>query len=116
MEARRVPPFLFAYLGRRNARFIRNAAGVIPLIGFLCVYPRSLAEHEFGNLSRVLNHPATLENLRLVAKSYGGEAIKVEPRALERLCIPEIAFRELNIPYPSALNAQLAFSLPSPLN
>src|SRR5262245_370174 len=27
MEIRKVPPFLFAYLGRRNARFIRNLAG-----------------------------------------------------------------------------------------
>src|SRR5215475_7074002 len=27
MEIRKAPPFLFAYLGRRNARFIRNLAG-----------------------------------------------------------------------------------------
>ena len=39
MERRKVPPFLFAYLGRRNARFIRNDAGALPLTSFLCVYP-----------------------------------------------------------------------------
>lgn len=38
MEACPIPPWLFAYLGRRNQRFIRNLAGVVPLTGFLCVY------------------------------------------------------------------------------
>jgi len=40
METRSVPPILFAYLGRRNIRFIRNLAGALPLTCFLCVYPR----------------------------------------------------------------------------
>lgn len=39
MEKRETPPLLFAYLGRRNTRFIKNEAGVLPLTGFLCVYP-----------------------------------------------------------------------------
>ena len=30
MEYREVPPILFTYLGRRNTRFIRNLAGVVP--------------------------------------------------------------------------------------
>ena len=34
MEKRENPEFLFAYLGRRNTRFIRNEAGVVPLTGF----------------------------------------------------------------------------------
>lgn len=88
MENRAVPPFLFAYLGRRNARFIRNSAGVVPLTGFLCVYPRSDQPEYIERLWAVLNHPATVANLALVGKSYGGGAIKVEPRALERLPIP----------------------------
>ena len=41
MEVRKAPPFLFAYLGRRNTRFIRNLAGVVPLTCLLCVYPKS---------------------------------------------------------------------------
>lgn len=85
MEVRKVPPILFTYLGRRNARFVRNRAGLVPLTSFLCVYPH----HEEGAfvecLWEVLCHPKTLANLPLVAKSYGGGAIKVEPRALERL-------------------------------
>lgn len=86
MESRTAPPFLFAYLGRRNLRFIRNKAAVIPLTGFLCIYPHRAADTE--KLWQALNHPDTIANLRLVGKSYGSGAIKVEPRALERLPIP----------------------------
>lgn len=89
MEAREAPPFLFAYLGRRNSRFIRNRAWVVPLTGFLCVYPKKSNDPEYlEKLWRVLSHPRTIGNLPLVGKSYGSGAIKVEPRALERLPLP----------------------------
>lgn len=88
METRKPPPILFAYLGRRNARFIRNRIGVLPLTGFLCVYPHNQAIEDLEKLMLVLSHPQTLNNLILVGKSYGGGAIKVEPRALERLLLP----------------------------
>jgi hypothetical protein len=88
MERRLVPPILFAYLGRRNARFIRNCAGVIPLTGFLCVYPRRHDPEYLEKLWEILRHPQTVANLNLVGKSYGAGAIKVEPRALEKLPIP----------------------------
>jgi hypothetical protein len=88
METRNVPPFLFAYLGRRRARFIRNEAGVVPLTGFLCVYPHRTSPRDLARLWRVLSDPRTVDNLKLVGKSYGAGAIKVEPRALERLPIP----------------------------
>lgn len=89
MERRSPPPLLFAYLGRRNSRFVRNRAGVVPLTCFLCVYPHPHVADSVDNLWRVLNDPETIQNLRLVGKSYGGGAIKVEPRNLERLPIPD---------------------------
>jgi len=89
MEIRKAPPFLFAYLGRRNARFIRNLAGVMPLTSFLCVYPHHDDADSIDRLWKALKHPDTVRNLALVGKSYGAGAIKVEPRALERLPIPE---------------------------
>jgi adenine-specific DNA-methyltransferase len=89
MEERKVPPLLFAYLGRRNSRFIKNEVGALPLTGFFCVYPFSENVDHIHNLWQALNHPDTLENLKLVGKSYGSGAIKVEPRSLERLAIPE---------------------------
>ena len=89
MESRIVPPILFAYLGRRNSRFIRNHAGAIPLTSFLCVYPHCTEEAYLQRLWQALNHPETIANLALTGKSYGAGALKVEPRALEKLPIPE---------------------------
>ncbi|MBM4406228.1 MAG: SAM-dependent methyltransferase [Chloroflexi bacterium] len=97
MEVRKVPPFLFAYLGRRNTRFIRNDAGVVPLTGFLCVYPFDCTPEGIHKMWRVLNHPDTLAGLALVGKSYGQGALKVEPRALERLPLPENVLREVGL-------------------
>lgn len=89
METRKSPPILFAYLGRRNARFIRNLAGVVPLTCLLCVYPKREDAEFVEHLWKVLSNPQTINNLRKVGKSYGGDAIKVEPRALERLPLPD---------------------------
>lgn len=99
MESRSIPPFLFAYLGRRSARFIRNMAGCVPLTGFLCVYSRNMDPTHLDRLWRVLNHPDTIENLKLVGKSYGGGAIKVEPRGLERLRLPADVLSEAGIEF-----------------
>lgn len=87
MEVREIPTFLFAYLGRRNARFIKNEADIVPLTGFLCIYPKSKDKEYIEKLWKVLQHPGTISNLQLVGKSYGSGAIKVEPRSLERLPI-----------------------------
>jgi hypothetical protein len=88
METRTPPPFLFAYLGRRNSRFIRNRAGALPLTGFLCVYPAPEVEDRLDDLWALLSSDVLLTRLALVAKSYGSGALKVEPRALERLPVP----------------------------
>ena len=88
METRAAPPFLFAYLGRRSARFIHNRAGALPLTGFLCVYPHQTDPASLEKLWQILRHPETVQNLARVGKSYGSGAIKVEPRSLERLPLP----------------------------
>jgi len=87
MEVREAPMFLFSYLGRRNARFIKNQVGIVPLTGFLCIYPRSKDNDFVEKLWQILQHPDTIANLKMVGKSYGSGAIKVEPRSLERLPI-----------------------------
>lgn len=69
VETRIPPPFLFAYLGRRHSRFIRNKAKVVPLTGFLCVYPLNNNEEILDCLWRILTHPDTLANL----SSNGGK-------------------------------------------
>ena len=97
-EQRKVPPFLFAYLGRRDARFIRNNANVIPLTGFLCVYPKENSDAYMETLWEILRHEDTLKNLPLIGKSYGSGAIKVEPRALEKLPIPDLLAERFSNP------------------
>jgi hypothetical protein len=111
MEKRLPPPFLFAYLGRRNTRFLRNLAGVVPLSGFLCVYPRQNDEAFIARLWEALNHPKTIANLAKVGKSYGGGAIKVEPRNLERLVIPAEVLQKTDLGASPCLvlSAQAAF-------
>jgi hypothetical protein len=104
MERREVPPILFAYLGRRNTRFIKNDACVLPLTGFLCIYPIYNDKEFIEKLWQALNHPDTLENLKLVGKSYGSGAIKVEPSNLSRLPIPEHIIKQFDLkrPYKTA--------------
>jgi hypothetical protein len=97
IEYREVPPILFAYLGRRNSRFIKNEAGVVPLTSFLCIYPIYSDELYITNLCQALNEPETIENLRLVGKSYGSGAIKVEPRNLDKVPIPEHIVDKYNL-------------------
>lgn len=100
MEQRMPPPILFAYLGRRDCRFILNEAGVVPLTGFLCVYPWDSRPAAVRRLWRALNHPATLENLAFAGKSYGGGALKVEPRQLDTLEIPDAVLEEVGLQSP----------------
>ena len=97
MERRRPPPLLFAYLGRRNTRFLRNLAGVVPLSNFSCVYPRSDDAEFLNALTASLHHPDTLAGLPFVGKSYGSGAVKVEPRGLERLTIPAHVARAVGL-------------------
>lgn len=98
METRVPPPFLFAYLGRRNSRFIRNTARVIPLTSFLCVYPKHNTEEHVEQIWKIISHPDTVANLSKIGKSYGDGAIKVEPRLLEKLPIPDHVVEQSGFP------------------
>jgi len=97
MEVRTVPGLLFAYLGRRDCRFILNRAGALPLTGFLCVFPWDDNEAYVEKLWRALNHQDTQANLVFVGKSYGGGALKVEPRQLDALEIPQHVLNEVGL-------------------
>jgi len=102
MEKRVPPPILFAYLGRRDCRFILNKANVVPLTGFLCVYPLINTQRASEQLWRALNHPDTIRNLHFVGKSYGGGALKVEPRQLDALEIPATVIEEVGLTPPTS--------------
>ncbi len=102
-ERREPPGILFAYLGRRDCRFILNQAAALPLTGFLCVYPHDPSPEATRRLWLALNHPATLANLPYVAKSYGGGALKVEPRGLDALEIAPAAIRAAGLEFVSTV-------------
>lgn len=110
METRVPPPWLFAYLGRRDCRFIRNEAHALPLTGFLCIYLQPEIERDLVAATKVLNDPRTIANLYRVGKSYGGGALKVEPRSLEKLPIPKAVLEEhgLRVPYSTNMLSSLA--------
>ena len=112
MEKRVIPPILFAYLGRRHARFILNNSNAIPLTGFLCVYPWDNSNEYREKLWRALNHPKTIANLLFVGKSYGGGAIKVEPRQLDSLEIPTNVLAEVGLTPLVALTQPALFETP----
>lgn len=109
MERRLPPALLFAYLGRRDCRFILNEARAIPLTGFLCVYPDTEEPSQIEKLWRALNHPLTLANLAYVGKSYGGGALKVEPRQLDQLLIPQEVLEEFDLVVESPTEVQTTF-------
>jgi len=96
-EKREIPEMLFAYLGRRDVRFIKNEVGVLPLHCLHCVYTNSKDKQEINNLWTVLNHPETLENLKYVSKSYGSGALKAEPQSLKDLPVPEKFVKKYNL-------------------
>ena len=77
-----------------------NRAGVVPLTGFLCVYPFDDSPKAVEKLWRALNHPDTLPNLAFAAKSYGSGALKAEPRQLDQLLIPSHVLEEAGLPRP----------------
>ena len=51
-------------------------------------FVRLPAELSADRLWELLSDPRTLDGLARVGKSYGNGAVKVEPRALERLQLP----------------------------
>lgn len=97
MERRAPPPFFFAYLGRRAVRFIRNQTDAVPLTCLLCIYPHDSSAENLARLWQVFSNPRTLANLRLVGKSYGDGALKVEPRSLQRLQLPDEVLAEAGL-------------------
>lgn len=97
MEKRTPPPFFFAYLGRRAVRFIRNQTHAVPLTCLLCIYPFDSSSENLERLWRLFSDSRTLANLRLVGKSYGGGALKVEPRSLQQLPLPDELLLELDL-------------------
>lgn len=89
MEKRAPPPIFVTYLSRKRPRFILNEAGVIPLNVFLCLYPKiNLTEDCIKGLWEYLNSEDAIKQFNYLARNYGEDTLKVEPRILDLLVIP----------------------------
>ncbi len=88
-EKREIPIYIFTYLSRGNPRFILNEAKVRPLNTFLMVYPKKnkLTQDEIILLWVILNSKNTMQSLRAVGRSYGGDTMKVEPKEMMKALI-----------------------------
>ena len=62
------------------------------------VYPKINDPDYLKRLWGILSHPDTIANLAIVGKSYGDGSIKVEPRSLEKLSIPDHVIAEFGLP------------------
>ena len=98
MERRDPPPIFVTYLSRGRPRFILNEAGVVPLNVFLCLYPRApLPRDAIIKVWRYLNSEDALRQFSYLARNYGEDTLKIEPRLLEELRIPEELLRDANL-------------------
>ena len=98
-ERRPVPELVYTYMSRGNPRFARNRVGAQVLNSYLHVYPsdelRALGDDALAALAAILNAPTVLAGLRSVGRTYGGGTVKVEPRELDALLIPDL--RKLSV-------------------
>lgn len=87
MEKREPPPIIFPVLTRGTARFIRNEANTRPLNMFSLVYPNDeIAKHGLVDIFwALLNSQFSTSRLPSVARTYGGNTLKVEPGELRDL-------------------------------
>ena len=89
VERRDPPPIFVTYLSRGKPRFILNKAKVVPLNVFLCLYLRvPLDEETIEEIWRYLNSEEALKQFEYLARNYGEDTLKIEPRILEELEIP----------------------------
>jgi adenine-specific DNA-methyltransferase len=98
IERRDPPPIFVTYLSRGKPRFILNKAKVIPLNVFLCLYPRvPLDDKTIEAIWRYLNSEEALKQFEYLARNYGEDTLKIEPRILEELELPYELVRNIGL-------------------
>lgn len=90
MEKREVPAILMTYMSKGAPRFLRNDAGLMPLNVFHGLYPRNLSKAEVSRLLQHLRSEAFAKRLRHGARTYADGLLKVEPRELAAVTVPDI--------------------------
>lgn len=89
MERRELPVIFVTYLSRGRPRFILNEAGVLPLNVFLCLIPKiSLSKKTIHRIWSYLNSDDAFLQFKQLARNYGEDTLKIEPRLLDELEVP----------------------------
>jgi adenine-specific DNA-methyltransferase len=91
----RPAPILATYMARRPPAFVRNLAGARHLNIAHGLYPReSLTSDVLNALARYLSGAVSVRD----GRTYAGGLTKFEPREMERLIVPSIAFLSAGFP------------------
>lgn len=86
VEATFEAPVLFTYFNRPTARFVRNAAGAVPLNSWLVIEPISGIDPQ--DLFKLLSSPEVSSHLQDNCRVYGNGLWKLEPSELKQLVLP----------------------------
>src|SRR5207249_3156119 len=90
MERREPPAILVTYMSKAGLRFVRNEARLVPLNVFHGLYPKDLNRRQLNDLLKHLRGRTFQRKLRDAARTYGTGLIKIEPRELGALRVPDV--------------------------
>lgn len=88
-ERRRPAPLLVSVFTRERFRFVLNRAGVLNLTAYHGIYPRTKDPRAVRLLFDYMASEAGQNELRRHCRVYGDGLLKVEPRDVEAMTIPE---------------------------
>lgn len=91
MESRPPAPIWAAVFGRLGLRYIRNSAGIRNLTTFHCIYPFDESPEFSDALTLCLNSRFIQERSRTQHRVYGGGLLKVEPKDILEIEVPDIS-------------------------
>lgn len=91
-EVRKPAPILVSVFARGRFRFVDNKAGVLNLTAYHGIYPHDDSPARVGALVDYLNSPAAARSLADHRRIYGGGLMKLEPRDVESLEIPDCLY------------------------
>ena len=95
-EVRRPAPILVSVFARGRFRFVHNKAGVLNLTAYHGIYPHDASPQRVRALVDYLNSPVAARSLADHRRIYGGGLMKLEPRDVESLEIPDCLYHPRN--------------------
>lgn len=91
MEDRPAAPIWAAVFGRQGLRFVRNKTNSLNLTAFHCIYPADSRPIFLDALTVCLNSNLIQELSRREHRVYGGGLLKVEPKDLLDIHLPDLS-------------------------